>query len=332
MSPNTAVDPILVTGATGRHGGTGPLLLRMLRQGGNAVRAMVHIADDRSGALQAEGIEIAVADFRDHRALEAALQGVKRAYFCYPVNAGIVEATANFAAVGRNCGLEIVVSNSMGAAHPRSPSPLARAQWLSEQVLNWAGFRCAHLRGGFFYENILLFSEATILQDGLIENSFGDGSMTWMAGEDMARVAATMLTQRPEMWPALEDATQVLWLSGPQRLNFTVVADVISKVLGQPVRYRPISDEAWKEQLLGNPKVNPAMADHLSGLARVSRAGMGMPINAERVFRLTGRQPLGLEGFFESWHASLSGKPKRAGRMPSAGPGEACGGSKAMRP
>src|SRR5258708_30925647 len=102
-SPETN-HPILVTGATGRHGATGPILVRLLRDRGFAVRAMVRSIDERSAALEAGGAEVVAADYLDIESLKKALHGVKRAYFCYPVAAGIVDAAARFAAAGRESG------------------------------------------------------------------------------------------------------------------------------------------------------------------------------------------------------------------------------------
>jgi uncharacterized protein YbjT (DUF2867 family) len=38
-----------------------------------------------------------------------------------------------------------------------SPSPQGRAQWVAEQIFEWAGFRGVHLRiAAFFMENVPL--------------------------------------------------------------------------------------------------------------------------------------------------------------------------------
>ncbi len=189
----------------------------------------------------------------------------------------------------------------MGAAHPRSPNALARAQWLSEQVLDWAGFVTVHLRGAFFFENILLFSEETIVQTGLIENAFGDAAMPWLAGEDMARAATSLLTQVPEKWPAPEGTNRVLWLANGETYNFTQIARVFSGVLERPVRYGPLSAEAWKSRLLENPRVSVEMAAHITALAqRIRTAGASMPFDPETTRQLIDREPTTLEEFLRS--------------------------------
>jgi uncharacterized protein YbjT (DUF2867 family) len=62
---------------------------------GFPVRAFVRKDDERSKKLQSLGAEIFVGDVLDLRAVRRAFDGVKRAYFVYPMRPGLVEATAN---------------------------------------------------------------------------------------------------------------------------------------------------------------------------------------------------------------------------------------------
>src|SRR5216683_3273030 len=84
----------LITGATGATGGDAA---RQLLEKQHAVRALAHRADDRSEPLQRLGAEVVFGDFLDFDSVRAALNGVQRAYFCYPISPGLVQATAQFA-------------------------------------------------------------------------------------------------------------------------------------------------------------------------------------------------------------------------------------------
>jgi uncharacterized protein YbjT (DUF2867 family) len=114
---STAKKPILVVGATGRHGGTGAFVARRLVGLGHPIRAMTR----RKDALvrQLPGAEIVVADLHDRRALIPALAGTDVAYFTYPIASGIVDAAANFASAARASGLKRLVVMSMGMREPR---------------------------------------------------------------------------------------------------------------------------------------------------------------------------------------------------------------------
>jgi len=47
--------PILVTGAAGRNGGVGRMIVELLRRSGLPVRAFVHRDDERAAFLRAAG-------------------------------------------------------------------------------------------------------------------------------------------------------------------------------------------------------------------------------------------------------------------------------------
>src|SRR5262245_41804403 len=83
---------VLVTGATGD---TGQATVDELLARGRAVRALAHRRDDRSKKLEDRGVEVVYGDLRDFGQVRAALSGVQRAYFVYPILPGIVQATAS---------------------------------------------------------------------------------------------------------------------------------------------------------------------------------------------------------------------------------------------
>lgn len=75
----------LVTGATAA---TGKETVHLLLQRGYAVRALVHGHE----ALQKAGAEIVVGDLRDFSSVRDALEGVRAAYFVFPLNRGFFRA------------------------------------------------------------------------------------------------------------------------------------------------------------------------------------------------------------------------------------------------
>src|SRR5438309_6695655 len=124
MTSSDTTSPILIMGATGRHGGTGTHLARRLREAGRSVRALVRRLDERTAPLQALGAVIVVGDLHDRASLVPALEGVGSAYFAYPVNGGIVQAAANFAAAARQVGGRPPGRRDVrGSFSPREPEP-----------------------------------------------------------------------------------------------------------------------------------------------------------------------------------------------------------------
>ncbi len=131
--------PILITGATGRQGGTGLAAAKELLRRGYSVRTLVRKLDARAEILRALGTEVVVGDYSNYGSLLAALEGIESAYFCYPVAAGIAEAAGLFAGAGRQQGLKRIVDLSLATTAVDSPSSQGRAQWVAEQIFEWAG-------------------------------------------------------------------------------------------------------------------------------------------------------------------------------------------------
>jgi NAD(P)H dehydrogenase (quinone) len=75
----------------------------------------------------------------DIASVRRATVGVRRAYFVYPVRAGLLEATTTFAVAAKDAGLEIVVNNDHLNTAEDAASPHTRHHWLAEQILNFAG-------------------------------------------------------------------------------------------------------------------------------------------------------------------------------------------------
>ena len=156
---------ILVTGAAGTHGGTGSYLVAALMMRGESVRAMVRVDDERARKLRATGADVVVGDFLKIASMRKAMEGVDRVFFCYPLAGGLLQATANLCVVARETDVRAIANVSIMLAAPDQPSPIARDHWLSENIFDWAGVKPVHLRGAFFFENILRFARAGIREE-----------------------------------------------------------------------------------------------------------------------------------------------------------------------
>src|SRR5712664_846358 len=92
---------ILVTGA---GGGVGGKVVALLRQRGQAVRAMAHHDDDRADALRELGADVVVGDLTRPADVATALDSVQRMFFSMSLAPSYLEATATVATVARAVG------------------------------------------------------------------------------------------------------------------------------------------------------------------------------------------------------------------------------------
>ncbi|MFT3695889.1 MAG: NmrA family NAD(P)-binding protein [Kofleriaceae bacterium] len=291
---------ILVTGATGRHGGTGAHVACRLQQEGHQVRVLVRMKDERSEALEAAGFDVRFGDLRDRASLLPAMQGIEQATFCFPIDAGIVEAAASFAsALKKEAPAARVVVMSMVVAQESSPTHLGRAQWLAEEVMASFGLRLSVLRvAAMFYENVLFLHRDSIRERGVLRNCFGEVKTPWIAGDDAGELMLSALLH-PERF-----GQQIVYTPGAEVLSHDDIARVLSSELGRPVRYESISREAWQAELLDltardRPVLNANMARHISavGAALAHRGGAQKAPVAGDLAQLMGRAPTSFRDF-----------------------------------
>ncbi|MCV7298178.1 NmrA family NAD(P)-binding protein [Mycobacterium barrassiae] len=300
-------NPILVTGATGRHGNTGEYLVRRLREEGRAVRVLARTLGERTDRLAALGAEVVVGDLHDRRTLVPALADVDLAYFTYPIDAGVVPAAANYAAAVREVGRRPrTVVMSMGPAQPESPSALGRAQWLAEEILQWAGLDVLILRvAALFHENLAVLHGRSVIERGVIRNSFGPNEVAWISGGDAAELALTALL-RPERF-----AEPIYYAKGAEVLSHVEIAELITELSSVDVRYEAVTQEEWRRDLEaqslydGEDVVNGAMAQHISAVGdMVARSGRTLPADVDALRDLIGREPVTVRDYLQ---ANLAG-------------------------
>src|ERR1700751_5658392 len=114
--------PVLVGGATGATGG---FATRLLLRKKFPVRAFVHREDERAHELRALGAELFVGELLDFHAVRRAFDGIKRAYFVYPIRPGLIQATTHYAQAALEANAEFIVNLSQMTARPDALSDSA---------------------------------------------------------------------------------------------------------------------------------------------------------------------------------------------------------------
>jgi uncharacterized protein YbjT (DUF2867 family) len=280
----------LSVGAGGSHGATGNHVVRQLLAQGLSVRAFVRQADERAKELGELGADIAVGDLHSFKDVRAALDGVQRAYFTYPVAEGLLEATTMFVSAGKQTGLRSVVNMSQITARPDHASPAARQHWLAERVLDWSGIGVTHLRPPFFLENLFNVAAPTVGADSKIYLPYGQGRHAPIAGEDIARVAVGILTD-PD-----PHRGRTYVPTGPASLMMAEQASVFTDVLGRETEYVEISVQAWREILSRVPVMTPYLIEHLARVAESHQHGEFDAVT-DVVGTIGGASPKSLEMF-----------------------------------
>jgi uncharacterized protein YbjT (DUF2867 family) len=304
----------LVTGASGgRQGSTGHRVALLLLERGLRVRAFVRTDDRRVDDLRGLGAEIVQGDLLDLRSVRRAMDGVSRTYFTYPVQPGLLEATANLAVAAREASVEQVVNLSqMLTRSGDQATPHQARHWLAEQIFDWANVGAAHLNAVVFYENFLARARDSLATGAAIMLPWGpdDTAFPMVSAEDVARVAVGTLTG-----PALPNGTVIPLIGSVVTVREMI--DAFTGAFGAPARYEEITDEQWIAVATG-AGLNTAAVEHLSHLWRHLRSrpktlqaayhGFARA-NSETIEKIGGAKPKTLREFLQ----------ENAGGRPAAG-------------
>jgi uncharacterized protein YbjT (DUF2867 family) len=294
MTPNNLLaGPVLVTGATGN---VGRHVVAELRARGVAVRALVRNSA-RAAAMFGPDLSVAVGDFADPDSLRAAVHGVERVYLAcgnHPAQAEWENALIDAAAA---TGVRRIVKLSALDARIGSPVAFADAHGRIERHLQASGVPHVLLKPAFGMANLLAVAEG-VRQASAIFLPAAGAKVAMVDPHDVAAVAAVALTTGGHDGRAYE-------LTGPAAVTFDEVAAELAAVLGRPVGFVPVPDEAAVGQLVGSgaPEWFATNVVTQFGLLRA-----GTQADVRDVVRvLTGREPRPVGEFLRDHATAYAG-------------------------
>jgi len=300
---------VLVTAAAGgTQGQTGRHVTEKLLAKGVPVRAFVHRLDERADRLRMLGAEPFVGDFLDIRSVQRAVQGVSSIYFAYPVQDGLLDATAIMALAAREAGIARLVNLVMLRSSPDAPTLRMRQNYLSEQVFEWAGIGAAHVRATVFYENLRALVRLSLATQGTIRLPWGRDStvIPLVSAEDVAGVATALLTG-----PAMPAGAAYPLIGAVLTLRDIIAT--FGRVLGRDVQYEEISDEEWRRDALARG-YGPHAVEHLSQLWRSLRSASSESRRLEvtdTIEKLGGARSKSFEEFVREEQSALMAESRK---------------------
>ncbi len=227
---------VLVTGATGRQGGA---VIRHMQPKGWKLRALTRRPGDAAAQdLARQGIEVVQGDLEDPPSLERAARGVYGVYSVqdfWAVGAKReVQQGKNLADAALKAKVAHFVYSSVGGAERNSGIDHWQSKWEIENHIRRLGLPATMLRPAAFMENYYIDQvEIGILKGKLLDPIRADKPYQTIAAEDIGAFAA-LAFERPQEFIGLE-----LEIAGSELTN-PEAAQVFSRVLGKPVRFRKL--------------------------------------------------------------------------------------------
>ncbi len=225
---------ILITTA----GKVGSEAARLLAQRGEPVRVLVRDPGKATTLAQA-GVEVTEGDLEVPATIDVAMQGVSAVVL---VSAAVPAQELNVVDSAVRAGVGHVVKITSKASAD-SPIPRRRAQTQIEDGLIASGLGYTLLRNNAYMQNFLMLAPG-IAKTSSFGSVAADGRVGLVDARDVAAVAAEIAVS-----PA-PHADKTYWPTGPERLSYSDVAAVLSKVLSRSIMFHPLTFEEEKQGMI----------------------------------------------------------------------------------
>ncbi len=258
---------------TGASGALGRALVTAFAGKGLPVRQAV-----RDLGKAKPGVDSVRFDYADPATLGPAMAGVERiVLMAPPLDPGAPAKLAPAIAHARQAGAKQAVFISAFGVNHAEQAPLR----VVEHMVMDSGIPYTILRPNFFMEN---FSEGFLAggirgQNGIFLAA-GDGKTSFISAVDIAAVAVAAVQKQL--------TGEELDLTGPEALDHTEAARIITEVSGRAVTYHSLTEEQMLAGARGAGMPEPAAA-YLGALYGAVRAGYAAAVTPA-VEKVTGRK------------------------------------------
>jgi uncharacterized protein YbjT (DUF2867 family) len=225
---------ILITTA----GKVGAAAARLLTAQGEPVRVLAR-NPEKLAVLSQAGVEVVAGDLEVPASINAAMRDVSSVIL---VSLAIPTQELNVVDSAAGAGVDHVVKITSKAS---ADSPIARrrAQTEIEEGLIASGLGYTLLRNNVYMQNFLMLAPAIAKTSSFGANT-GDGRAGLIDSRDVAAVAAEIATN-----PAPHKG-KTYWPTGPEALSYADAATILSKVLGRPIGFHPLTDQEQKQAMV----------------------------------------------------------------------------------
>jgi NAD(P)H dehydrogenase (quinone) len=233
---------ITVFGATGKIGAA---LIEYLS---GAEHPVIAVTRNKNKAAAMPFVEWMEADMANKESLYKTMENSKAVFLLSGHSPNFVEEQSNVIAVAKEQGVKHMVKLSSGAADENSPFYIAglliaRVHADVEAILKTAGIPYTMLQPNGFMQNWLGVLSNSVKDQRKIYEATGDGKRAYLDLRDISEVAFKVLTE-PE-----QHINKSYLLTGGEAVNFSQIAAIISKVVGEDVTYVQLSTDEARQQM-----------------------------------------------------------------------------------
>jgi uncharacterized protein YbjT (DUF2867 family) len=233
------MQPVLVTGATGRIGRE---VVAELLDAGVPVRALTR---QPTTAGVPKAVEVVAGDLTVPDSLDAALQGVGAVFLLWTAPPDTAPAVVERLAL--HTRRVVFLSAPHQTPHPffQQPNPMARFYAEVEGLIVAAGLESTFIRPGMLASNAEFWWGPAIRDGDVVRWPYGGAETAPIDESDVAAVAARALYEE-------RHAGGDYVLTGPEPLSQAEQVSVIGDVLGRRIRFEELTPDEFRRETAGS--------------------------------------------------------------------------------
>src|SRR6266513_1393887 len=221
---------ILITGATGL---TGSAVVREFARRGSTARALARSPEKAAALPVLPGIQTVQGDLLTPETLAPALDGIDKVVLISSADDRMVDAQCNLIDAASSAGVAHIVKVSGLGPDLSSPFRFGRLHAQVEDHLrnsrvSWTLVRPSQFMQTYYRE------VPTLLADGTFAQPLGD---TRLAPVDVGDIATVIHA----ITHSAQHEGETYEMTGPEALHMNEVCEVLSSVIGKPIRYVDIA-------------------------------------------------------------------------------------------
>ena len=273
---------ILVTGASGNVGAY--VIKELLKLGEKVVAAGTDTRKLRN--MFGDIVDVVEFDFTNKDTFNEALNDVDRVFLMRPPSLGKPQDLYPFIDAMKARNMKLICFLSLMGVENNTIPPHHKI----EKYIEGSGIPYAHIRPGFFMQNVSGIHSVEIRELDKIFVPAGKSKTSFIDASDIGLSIAVILNETQKYRNTAHTIT------GPEALDYYQVAEVLSKLTGRKITYAKPGYLRYRNYYIKTRKLDKGYVNVTVMLYFMTRLGTAKEVTNE-FYKLTGKKPRTFEEF-----------------------------------